>query len=383
MKKNIVAVVMVAFGIMLAIAGGVAVISVTGVRKSIATSDWVNHTHAVMLGTDAIVSSLHAGEACLRNYLLTADIRDQAAYRIRFNEMVEHLEVAKALTRQEPIAGTRIRRIEELIGRRIDLAREVVKARELQDEDAARRKLQEDAGSTVLAEIQAEVQKLTGEQKELLRQRDKASYLQAQAIRWTVWSGLALNGLLLVFLGWMIRDDIAARRKAETALQDANAILEEKVRERTADLVMANGNLTRENLERQWSEQSMAHQLRYSDLIINSIEDHVFVISKALNINRVNPAVVHTTGHDLPDIVGSPLSKLLDIPEQQPDGDTTSQRRFIQAVSDGRELHDRRGNLLCKDGTTIPIRFNMVALRDANKTVGSVLTVRLQRGGQS
>lgn len=378
MKNNIVKVVFVAFGVMLMLMGVVAVIAVTTIRRSVATSDWVNHTHAVMLETAAILSCLHAGEASLRSFILTTDKQDQAAYRGYFNELREHLEVAKALTRQEPESRKRIMRIEELVGKRIDLAREVVRAWELQDENVARGKLRDDAGSILLAEIQLVAKELTDEQKELLRERDKASFLKAQATRWTVWLGLGLNILLLAFLGWMIRDDIAARRKAATALENANDILEEKVLERTAELVKVNESLKKENLERQWSEQALDHQLRHSDLIINLIDDHLIVISKSINISRVNPAVIHTTGYDLPEIVGNPMFKILDIPASSA-GDATSAIRFVQAVKEGREIQGRSGNLLCKNGAVIPVRFNMVPLRDQNTVVGSVLTVHLCR----
>jgi len=381
MKNNIVTVVMAAFGVMLVLLGIVAVAAVTNIRRSVAASDWVNHTHAVMLETSAIVSFLHAGEASLRNYLLTTDSRDQAAYRAAYNEMVEHLETAKALTRQEPDSRNRILRIEELVGKRIDLAREVARSLELQGKDVAREKLRADAGSLLLVEIQSAAQRLTGEQKELLRQRDKASYLQAQATRWTVGSGLGLSFLLLVFLGGMIRDDIAARRKAAAALEEANAILEQKVLERTAELVKANESLRMENLEWQWSEQARTHQLRYSDLIIDSMNDPVLVISKALNISRVNPAAVHATGYDLPDLVGNPLSRIIEIPEPPPDA-AAPPLRFVQAVNEGREIQGRQGSLWCKNGTAIPMRFNVVPLRDQNNVVGSVLTVRLSRDEQ-
>jgi PAS domain S-box-containing protein len=376
MKTNIVRFVITAFGVMLVILGIVTAAAIVNIRRSIASSDWVNHTHAVILETDAIVSRLHAGEASLRNYLLTGDKRDQVAYRVAYGEMVEHLEVAKALTRQEPDSRNPIMRLEALIGQRIDLARDVVRSLELEGEAVARRKLQEDVGSLVPAEIQSISRKLVADQKELLRQRDKASYLQAHSTRWTVWSGLGLNGLLLIFLGWIIRDDIAARRKAATALEDANAMLEQKVLERTAELVQANENLRAENLERQWSEQALAHQLHYSDLIINLIDDHILVISKALNISRVNPAVIHTTGYDLPDLVGNALGQILTVTEL-PAGDAAAPLRFVQAVREGREIQNRRGTLLCKSGTVIPMRFNMVPLRDQNTVVGSVLTVRI------
>jgi hypothetical protein len=175
-----------------------------------------------------------------------------------------------------------------------------------------------------------------------------------------VWAGLGLNFMLLVFLGGIIRDDIAARRKVAAALEGANAILEQKVLERTAELVMSNERLKAENLERQWTEQALAHQLHYSNLIINLIDDQIFVIS----------------GYDSPEIIGNPLFKILDIPEP-PAGDSMPPLRFVHAVKEGREIQGGRGSLLCKNGIRLPMWYNMVPLRDQNKVVGSVLMVRL------
>lgn len=372
MKTDAVKVMLIVFAIMILILGITAITAATNVRRSIATSDWVNHTHAVILETRAVVSCLNAGEASLRSYLLTQDKAHQGAYRGHFNAMVEHLEVVKALTRQEPETHKGVLSLEALVSRRVDLARDLVRAMEQGGAEAARNALRADAGSTVPAEIDFVVNKLATWQNELLRERDKASYLQAQATRWTIWVGLAINFMLLVFVGWLISDDIAARRRATSALEAANAMLEEKVRERTAELVKANEELRKENLERQWSAQVLEHQLRYSDLIINSLNEHVLVISKAMNVSRVNPVVGHTTGYELHEIVGGPLSKIMRIPDPVED----SALRFHQALKEGRELQDQPGFLVHKSGRGIPVRFSMAPLGDSNKVVGSVLTVR-------
>ena len=60
---------------------------------------------------------------------------------------------------------------------------------------------------------------------------------------------------------------------------------------------------------RDWANQALEHQRRYDELIVNSIADLVFVFTKALNISRVNPAVVHFTGRQPKDLVNSPLSR--------------------------------------------------------------------------
>jgi CHASE3 domain sensor protein len=76
---------------------GVAVNAVRNISRSAVTSDWVNHTHEVILETQAVRSALHLGNAALRTYLLTGGPREQADAREAFGEMLEHLEILRAL----------------------------------------------------------------------------------------------------------------------------------------------------------------------------------------------------------------------------------------------------------------------------------------------
>ncbi len=373
MKDSIVKRVIAIFVLMLAILVVVALVAVRNIRRSIATSDWVNHTHAVILEADAILASLHAGDAALRSFLITADTRDQAAYREAYTEMNEHLGVIKALTRNEPINAAKIATLEPLIAKRIDFTREMVKSRPAEGLEGARKSLLADAGSGSLNAIKKAITTFQEDQKILLRDRDKASYLQAQTTRWTVLTGVGLNFLLLGFTAWLVRDDIAARTLAARALEDANAQLETKVQERTAELAAANETLRAENLERQWGHKSLEHQLRYSNLIINSINDLVFVLTKTLNITRINPAVSHLTGFDAPELITTALGRVV---RMTPDAPAPKPDPFAQALQDGREIQDCAVFIVKKDGSTVPCRLNLVPLRDRDKVVGGVVTLR-------
>ena len=86
------------------------------------------------------------------------------------------------------------------------------------------------------------------------------------------------------------------------------------MQERTAELVKTNSALKQENLERRWSYQALDHQGRYNQLIINSIAEMVFVISRALNVSRINPAVVHQTNWQPQDLVAQSIERVLQIP---------------------------------------------------------------------
>jgi len=351
----------------------VAIVSVRNVNRAIASSDWVNHTHAVIMEADAIQSSLHAGDGALRAFLLTGDARDKGASREAFGAMSEHFEVARALTKDEPAQAAKFARLQDLLNQRMGFARQAVAARDADDSGTVRNLLAADAGGATMQEIIRLIETLKGEEKVLLTERDKASFLQAQTTRWTVGSGLVINVVLLVGVAWLIWDDIGARRRAAVILAEANATLETRVKERTAELAETVEKLVAENQERRWSAQAMEHQLRYSQLIFNSISDIVMVLSKAGNITRVNPAASRWTGLAASEMISKPFARVMRV--SATDGGTLDP--VAQAIKDGHELHEHPAVMMAGDGHTHPARLSLFPLRDRDRVVGAVVSIRI------
>jgi CHASE3 domain sensor protein len=354
----------------------VAIASVRNINRSMASSDWVNHTHAVILEVNGGLSSLQAGHAAALTFLATGDARNQAAGREAFSDLAEHLEVAKALTRQEPSQHAQIVRLEELANRRADFDRTLLGSQPLVQPSAARALAGGEADAETTGEIQRLVEKLTEQEMGLLAERDRASYLQAQATRWTVWSGVALDVLLLGGAAWLIADDIAARRRTAAVLKEANELLETKVRERTAELAAANEGLMTENLERRWVNQALEHQLHYDQLIISSISDLVLVVTKALNISRMNPAVVRMTGREPQDLINRPLSVLTRLAERE-GTEAALVDPLVQSLRDGQDLREQAAVIEDRLGRKIPVRLALFPLRDRDKVVGGVVILQV------
>jgi len=365
---------MLAFFLLIcAVVVAVAVDSVRNINRSMASSDWVNHTHAVILEVNSIFSSVQAGNGAALTFLATGDRRSQAAGREAFSDLAEHLEVAKALTRHEPAQHDQIVALEALANRRAEFDRSILGSQP----EAARALVAADAGTDAIGEIQRLVEKLTEQEMGLLADRDRASYLQAQTTRWTVWSGVVLDVLLLGGAAWLIWDDIAARRRAAALLEEANTVLESKVKERTAELAAANEGLTTENLERRWINQALEHQLRYDQLIISSISDLVLVLTKAMNISRMNPAVVRVTGREPADLVHRPFSVLARLVDGSAAGNAPLVDPMAQALRDGQDLREQAALLEDKLGRKIPVRLALFPLRDKDKVVGGVVILQL------
>ncbi len=372
MKDNIETRVMGMFVVMLLILAWVAVKSINTIQRAMVDNDWVNHTHGTMLQADAVLSSLRAGDAALASYLLTGNQRDQDAYRVFYNDMKSHVELGEAYTRTASELGQHQEfvKLEDLIAKHIDFARDAVHSRQLGGAQAAAQSLNDHSDAQTLGTIQRLIKALDEGEQSLLRQRDKESVLQAETTRFTVISGVIINFVLLAFVFGLLRDDLAARRTAAVALEGANAQLEAKVQQRTVELVQSNSLLKKENLERRWSNQALDHQLRYSKLIIDSISEMVFVVSKALNVSRINPAVLHLTKWEPADLVAQSVDRVVRL---SPNGALNS---IAVALNEGREIQERPAFVLAKSGASIPVRLSVVPVRDDNKVVGGVITAR-------
>lgn len=379
MKDNLEKRVIALFVFMLAILAFVAASAMRTIQRSIKSEAWVNHTHDVIIHAGEVLSYLHAGDAALRTYIITGDRRDQGVYRNDYNTMVERMDELIALTRsgeEDADLHKRVYDLQTLISNRIGIARSMASARQQGGLEGVRTLLNSSPDLESIGKIERYTASLIGSEEGLLRQRDVEEHTQAIATKWTVYSGVAVNFVLLGFVFALLRDDLKARRKATKALEASNVELEAKVRERTAELVKTNQTLTTENLERRWTCQSLEHQGRYNQLIINSIAEMVFVVSRALNISRVNPAVAKQTGWQPEELISQSIERILQLqPDATAGGD---QNPLIQAMRDGREIPERTALLITRSGQPAPVLFSLIPLRDQDKVVGAVITVRNQ-----
>lgn len=363
------------FALIAAVLVAVVLVSLRNLNRAIATSDWVNHTHALITEVDALQPTLTAAEGALSRYLLTTDPRDHEAYQDQFAELGERVDVAAALAAASPEEAAQFAAIAELLAGRATRASRISALKKAGDEAALREFLAEDAGSGAHRELARLVEKFREHQTDLLSARDRASFQQAQTTRWTVLGGLVLDLLLLVGAAWLIRDDLAARRQAARLLQQTNEELEARVRERTAELTATNARLAAQNLEERWAKQAIEHQNRYNLLIIDSISDAVFVVTKLMNVSRMNPAAIHLTGWEPAELIDKPLGRILWLAG----GPGSAQPTFdplARTLVEGHELRDKGAFLATKSGQSVPVRLNVYPLRDRDKVVGGVVVLQ-------
>ncbi|MES1167243.1 MAG: CHASE3 domain-containing protein, partial [Pseudomonadota bacterium] len=350
-----------------------AVAALRNISQATATADWVNHTHATIYELDRIVGSVVTGDGAARTFLWTGDHRELVVARGEFSELDDHLAAAKALTRDDAAVAAQVAALATLAEQQAAATLALVAAQSGKSRAEWETLLKSDPGGETLREIKRQAAKIRAGQFELLDQRDRAAYRQAHTTRWVVGTGVALDLLLLFAVAWLVRDDIATRRRLAETLQAANDVLETKVRERTRELVTANRQLSTENRERQWAAQSLEHQLRYHQLVVSATSDLVFVVTQPLTITRVNPAVSLRTGWPEEEILGRPLAEFVQEAGVAPDAPSA----ISLALRSGRELHAVPARLLDRRGSALAARFTLLPLRDNDKVVGGVVLLQL------
>ncbi len=366
MKDRIIRVAYAGFIVACAVIAFAAAAALRNISQAEASADWVNHTHATIYALDRVVSSVVAGDGAARLFVLTGRSNELVAARGEFGEMADQLDSLNALTRDDAGTAAQVRELAALVQRHAESALALAAGREGKSQVELEKLLQADPGVAVLQEIKRHAARIRAAQFELLDQRDRAAYRQAQTTRWVVGTCVVLDFLLLATLAWLVRDDIAARRRLAATLQEANAVLEARVAERTRDLAATNSRLKAENHERKWAAQSLEHQLRYNQAIVNATGDLVFVVTKTLAITRVNPAVMLRTGWLEENILGRPLGERL-----------AGSEAAEPALRSGRELHDQAGHLTDQQGRKLTGRFTLLPIRDSDKVVGGVVLLRL------
>jgi len=116
-----------------------------------------------------------------------------------------------------------------------------------------------------------------------------------------------LKGQPIGFRG--IARDITERKYAEQALKEAHDHLEQRVRQRTAELAETNETLKRENAERQAAEEALRRSEEKYRGILENMEDGYFEVDLGSNIAYSNSAAARQVGTTREKIVGTNFSE--------------------------------------------------------------------------
>jgi PAS domain S-box-containing protein len=169
--------------------------------------------------------------------------------------------------------------------------------------------------------------------------------------------------------------DITARKRAEEALRQAHIELEQRVQERTAELVRTNTSLQVEIAERQHAEAALARVQRQNEQILNSAGEGIFSIDREGHIVFVNPAAAAMLGSPVRELLGRSLHET--IHHSRADGSTypLEECSMLAAFQDGLVVHETDDLYWRVDGTNFPVESICAPILNEHQEVdGAVVT---------
>ena len=131
-------------------------------------------------------------------------------------------------------------------------------------------------------------------------------------------------------------EDITARKTAEEALQLAREELEDRVRDRTAELAMLNGTLRQHILERETAETTSRRSESKFRALIENAQDLTSVLTPDGISLYQSPSIEHLLGHSAGDLIGRNLFEELLHPDDRP-----AMERAALAIVENGEHHVR------------------------------------------
>jgi PAS domain S-box-containing protein len=336
----------VAFGaavVLLALSGW---ISYRTTRSSMASAAWVDHTYEVLAELGSLRATVTDAQSARRGFVLTGD---DASYR-QFEDAAAaasaKLDRLRYLTADNPVQIRQIAELRPVISMRLAQMRQTIEERRAKGFDAARQAELTEQGRPVQRRVNEGISRMEQEEKDLLRGRQGTAG-RSQTTALAVISGSSILALLIVILAMQrIRVDLQRRLEAERQVLEANGLMRAVFDASTETSIIATdaqGLIT----------------------VFNSGAEKMLGYSAEEMIGRQTPAILSA-----PPERAEPESEIGSIGSREMGGFEAVIKKVRQG---GREVGER--TYLRKDGSRVPVRLAVTALRDGHQEVSGFLGV--------
>jgi PAS domain S-box-containing protein len=321
----------------------------------------VKQARALVLETDAMLASLHAGEAARGTYFLTGDEAAKKSVTENFAGVDQHLKQATTLAFENSDQLDRLGAISALLQKRMDLNKQ------------AMRIIPQGAKLLTTPEAQADLREIKrlvaanrGVENRRVTEIESVVQRHARRAEQILYAGGALILILLAVVFRVVRMDVKARRVAAAALQST-------IEERAAEVAATKEKLELENIEQQWGQVVLQRLVNHHELILNSMQEGIFVVSKNGHIISANPAAAHLARRELKQLTGKSIGTVLLDDDRLP---YPWEKHFLRTpIKNGRPILPKPGTVKQADGGLVDVQLACYPTRDRENLTGAVITV--------
>src|SRR5687768_4483191 len=234
------------------------------------------HAQEVVQKLDSVLINTMDVETGMRGYVLTGKEDFLGPYQSAEQQARENVAALRRLVSDSPTQKQRIADLENLVNEKITVSRRYIESYKAQGGEITAGLIAGGQGKAVMDKIRLKVAEMKTEEISSLREREgqiNSSYAQTFYL---ITFGSAAGIVFLALAGGAIFREIRIRKSAESDLMSANKNLENRIEERTKNLVLSNDALSQSRV--------------FNQAILDSLSSHIAVVDKSGNIKAVNDA---------------------------------------------------------------------------------------------
>lgn len=257
----------------------------------------VDHTHQVLNSLTQLLADLTSAESSQRGFLITGKEEYQQAYDDAVQRVQRQLPHLRELTRDNTVQQTNLDALVPLVADRLNLLKSRMELRRDKGLEAIQAFIGTDQGKSTRESIRQIVGTMESEENRLLQEREAQAESSSLVTRTAIaTAGLLALGLIIAAL-FLVRHGFERSRRAEAELRLARDTLEQRVQERTSEVIKG-------------AEALRIGEERLSR-IIDSAMDAIITIDEQQRITIFNPAAEKMFRCPAADAIGTPLERFL------------------------------------------------------------------------
>ena len=185
-----------------------------------------------------------------------------------------------------------------------------------------------------------------------------------------------LSGGDIEHLGETVTETVGLLKTQSEALRQSTQLLEQKVLDRTADLMESTRSLEKEIADRRLAQTQLEQLSRQNQLILNSAGEGIYGLDLDGKVTFVNPAGAKLLGYQVEELLGQSLKQLVQATQPQGSPEIEIEGGMYSLFQDGAVHQDDTEDMWKKDGTRFPIEYSSTPILENQQLAGVVVTFR-------
>lgn len=302
---------------------------------------WARHTDEVLTELDATLQLSTAAQSAVRGFAISGKdsfLLPQVEAHARLPELIRRI---RTLTADNPVQQRRMPELQDSIQAMMNRQVLMVRIAREQGLAASQQNVNDGAGIAVMTRVREAIEAMKAEEQRLRPARWHAAELRVTESHATMTAMTALLLGLLVLCYVLVRLLFAIRREREAMLQRLAATLDQRVRERTAQLQVA-----------------QRHQAELA-AIVETSNDAIVSVDGNWNFATWNQAAERLLGYTANEIIGCPVWTVI------PPDRRSEMQGVVDRVRRGEGVGTFETVRRHKDGRSIAVAATASPIRDA------------------